>query len=61
MSKEVIQRLSRYQADVKSRIDSKDLPAKHKNREPQYRQFLEREYKTVTAKIEALKMSGDKK
>jgi hypothetical protein len=61
MSKEAIQKLTKYQGDIKSKLESKDLPAKHVNREKNYRQFLEREYKSVSAKIEALRMAGDKK
>jgi hypothetical protein len=61
MSKEAIQKLTKYQNDVKSKLESKDLPAKHVKREKNYRQFLERELKTVSNKIEALRMAGDKK
>lgn len=61
MSKEILIKQVRYQTDLKSRLDSKDVPAKHKNREASYREFLSKELKAVTAKVEALKMNEPSK
>lgn len=60
MSKEVVQKLTKYQDSVKARLETKDLSDKQKNRPRQYREFLEKELKTVTTKIESLKMVGGK-
>jgi hypothetical protein len=60
MSKDAIQRLSKYQADIKSKLDS-EVPAKHLNRVESYKAFLTKEYKMVTKKIDDLKMSGSDK
>lgn len=63
MSKEKLQRLNKYADSIKNRLAEKNLPEKQKNRPAQYKQFLERELSTVSAQIEAMKMSGvpDKK
>lgn len=61
MSKEAIQRLTKYQADIKSKLDS-EVPSKHAHRVDSYKAFLNKELKMVTKKIDDLKMSaGDKK
>jgi hypothetical protein len=61
MSKEAVLKLTKYQNDLKSRLESKDLPAKHKNREASYRQFLARELDSVTKKVDFLKVNGSDK
>ncbi len=61
MSKEKIQRLSKYANDIKSKLSDKVLPEKQKNRPAQYKQFLERELSTVSAQIESMKMSVTEK
>jgi hypothetical protein len=62
MSKEKLQRLTKYADSLKNRLAEKTLPEKQKNRPIQYKQFLERELSTVTSQIESIKMSGaDKK
>lgn len=57
MSKELVQRLSKYADSVKSKLADSNLPAKQKSRPAQYKQFLERELQSVSSKIESLKMS----
>lgn len=63
MSKEKLQRLSKYADSIKTKLGETRLPEKQKNRPAQYKQFLERELSTVTAQIESMKMAGvpDKK
>ena len=56
MSKELLQKQVRYQNDLKTRLTDK-VPAKHVSREKEYRQYLQRELKTVTAKVDYLKMN----
>jgi len=58
MSKEKIQSLTKYANDLKSKLSATTLPEKQKNRPAQYRQFLERELATTTAKIDSLKISA---
>ncbi len=50
-------RLSKYLAHIKDRLNS-DTPPKHKDREKSYRQYLERELESTSAKLEALKLEG---
>lgn len=61
MSKEALQKLVKYQGELKNKMDSKDLPAKHVNREASYRQFLAREFEAVSKKVEFLKMNDSSK
>jgi hypothetical protein len=57
MSKEKLIKLTKYANDVKSKLSEKVLPEKQKNREVQYKQFLERELASTNSKIETLKMT----
>jgi hypothetical protein len=58
MSKEQLQRLTKYSSDIKNKLADTNLPEKQKKRPVQYRQFLERELSAVTSKIDALKISA---
>jgi hypothetical protein len=61
MSKEKLVALTKYSADLKAKLSS-PVPTKHKNRESQYKKFLEKELKTTDTKVEGLKlMAADKK
>jgi uncharacterized protein YpmS len=57
VSKEKTLSLTKYLSDLKNKLSSQ-LPEKHKNRECQYKQFLNNEIKTVSAKLEVLKLAG---
>ena len=57
MSIQKLPTLVNYSNQLQSKLADKAVPEKHKNREGTYRQFLERELKTVNAKIEELKLS----
>jgi hypothetical protein len=63
MTKEKLASLTKYANETRNKLQDKNLPEKHLNRETQYRQFLKRELDTVTTKIEAAKAAGvtDKK
>lgn len=62
MSKELLQKHTKYAESLRSRLSDKTLPEKHKNRPVEYKQFLERELQAVTSKIEFLRTGvSDKK
>jgi len=62
MSKEELARQQKYADDIKSRLSEETVPSKHAHRPVQYREFLQRELKKVTAKIDSLKLAaGDAK
>lgn len=48
--------LVNYANQLQSKLADKEVPDKHKNRPQQYREYLEREFKSVNTKIENLKM-----
>lgn len=61
MSKEKLSNLMKYQAELKSKAESKELPAKHASGDGKaYRAFLANELRLVGLKIESLKMAGGK-
>jgi hypothetical protein len=55
MSKEKVLNLTKYANELKSKLESKNLPDKQKDRPVQYKQFLNNELKSVTSKIDLLK------
>lgn len=57
MDKDKLNRLAKYAVDLKERL-SAPLPAKQKNREKQYREFLSRDLVATVAKIDALKLQA---
>lgn len=57
MSTEKLARYTKYANELKSKLSDKEVPSKHKNRPQQYREFLERELKTVNTKLEAIAYS----
>lgn len=52
--------LVKYANELKAKLESKEVPSKHVNRPNEYREFLTRELKAVTAKLEASKLDGKK-
>lgn len=59
MSKEKLNNLVKYQADIKNKMEAAELPAKHVQGDGKtYRAFLANELRLVTSKIESLKMGG---
>lgn len=60
MSKEKLTSLVKYQDQLKSKLEAKELPAKHVNSEATYKAFLSNELRLVTSKIESLKMTVTK-
>lgn len=61
MTKDSLIKLVKYQTDVKLKLQSVTLPAKHANRPDSYKQFLERELKKVTTKIDTAQLTEVKK
>ena len=57
MSKEKVQKLTKYVNDLNNRLSNTTLPAKQVNRPDSYKQFLQNEIKAASAKLETLKMS----
>ena len=57
MSKEKVQKLTKYVSDLNNRLSSTTLPAKQVNRPDSYKQFLQKEIKMASVKLESLKMS----
>jgi SMC interacting uncharacterized protein involved in chromosome segregation len=53
--------LVKYANELKAKLESKDIPIKHVNHPNEYREFLTRELKAVTAKLDAAKLDGVKK
>lgn len=51
MNKEKIVSLSKYLTECKIRLTDKSTPAKHKNRDAQYREYLQREIKKTSDKL----------
>lgn len=60
MNNDKLQRLTRYADDLRSRLSS-PVPPKHLGGAKEFKQFLDRELATVTAKIEAAKLEGGSK
>jgi hypothetical protein len=58
MTKEKFASLTKYANDTKNKLQDKNLPGKHLNRETSYRQFLSRELAMVNAKLEEAKAAG---
>lgn len=56
MNKEQIPSLSKYVESLKSKLSDTDVPVKHKHRPEAYRDFLQRELKKASTKLEALKL-----
>jgi len=57
MANEKLQSLTKYAADLQSKLQSKDVPVKQKNRERQYREFLAKDLKMTMAKIDSIRLS----
>jgi hypothetical protein len=61
MSKEKLQKAVKYAEDLKNKLSS-PVSEKHSHSPATYKQFLERELKSVTNKIDSLKLTAtDKK
>lgn len=60
MSKEALIKLNKYADDLRNKM-SAPLSAKQKKRPTEFKQFLERELKAVTTKIDALKLTEPSK
>lgn len=57
MTPESIKRLQKYEASVKSRLES-PTPIKHAHRDCSYREYLKRELEAVTGKIVQAKLEA---
>lgn len=60
LTKEKVVSLTKYQSQLKDRL-SAPIPEKHKDSPKTYKQFLERELKTVTAQLEAHRLEASGK
>ncbi len=53
-------KLVTYAAHLKDRLSNTAIPEKHKNREVQFKQFLNRKLEAVNRQIEAIKYDSPK-
>lgn len=58
---EKLAKLIKYAENLKSRLSDTTIPAKHVKRPQAYKEFLERDLKKTTIKIDALKLTTEGK
>ena len=58
MSQDKLQSLQMYAQSLKTKLEDKNVPEKHKGRILEYREFLVRELEKTTRKIEELVLAG---
>lgn len=60
MTKEKLESLNKYLNGLKDRLNTIQIPKKHKDRPESYHTFLKHEIETVSASLEAAKLEGIK-